>query len=117
MDTNTNEAREEGPIARGFLPPYTDRPGSRTILASTGDYSRWKLCRVGLTLDDAIDEELDDYRSGLAGATGRGISPEAYAEGEPDVALWDGERCLAVIRPRAGGDPEVTRFDERGGVR
>jgi hypothetical protein len=103
--------REEGPLAKDLDPtiPANPRHGTRTIVATTAECGRYKLSRVGLTADDAVDEELDDYRRGLG--TAKGEAADAYARDQPDVALWEGERCLAVIRPRPGGDPEVTRFD------
>lgn len=103
--------REDVPLAREIEPPYPSnpRPGSRTIVAMVGEYGRWKLSRVGLTLDDAIEEEMADYRLGLRGV--KEDQADAYAVSEPDVGLWEGGRCLAVIRPRVGGEPEVTRFD------
>jgi hypothetical protein len=112
--TDQNEEREEGPLAREIDAPIPahPRPGTRTIVATTAEYGRWRLSRVGLDLDDAINEEMQDYRAGLRGAADRGIGPDAYAAGEPDVALWEGERCLALIRPLPGGEPEVLRFDE-----
>jgi hypothetical protein len=102
------DSTNEGPETIPAIPAHP-RAGTRTIVATTGEYGRWKLNRVGLDLDDAIEEELEDYRRGLGDETG--AEAEAYAANEPDVALWEGERCLAVIRPRPGGDPEVTRFD------
>jgi len=105
------EEREEGPLAINIPPtiPAHPRPGTRTIVATTAEYGRWRLSRVSLDLDEAIIEETEDYRCGLGKQTG--AEADAYALDQPDVALWEGERCLAVIRPRVGGDPEVTRFD------
>lgn len=116
---DSTEGREKGRPAREIEPPITanPRPGTRTIVAVCGQHARWRLSRVGLTTDDAIEEEVSDYLHGLmpAGLEVAADTPEAiaYAEGQPDVAIWEGERCLAVIRPRPGGDPEVTRFDGR----
>ena len=95
------------------LNPNDKRPGARTIVACVEDLVQWKLCRVSLTLEDAIDEETTDYPVGLKAAIEKGSAADAddYARQQPDIALWEGERCLAVIRPRAGGDPEITRFD------
>ncbi len=114
---NSLEGREEGPLARDIEPPVpaNPRPGTRTIVATTAEYGRWRLSRVGLSTDDAIGEELDDYVYALK-ADGLEVAADsreaiAYALQQPDVSLWEGERCLAVIRPRPGGDPEVTRFD------
>jgi hypothetical protein len=120
MDS-TNEGREEGPLAKYIDPPIpaNPRPGVREIVATTAEYGRWKLARVGLDLDDAIEEEAEDYRQGLKGSIERGYATDAddYAGREPDIALWEGERCLALIRPRPGGDPEITRFDGQGDAR
>ena len=93
------------------------RPGSRTLSAVTNEYGIWSLSRVGLTLEDAIEEELADYRRGRDEAAARGSTRDAYAARQEDRAIWEGVRLLAVIRPRAGGDPEVIIFAPGAGVR
>jgi hypothetical protein len=116
MDDST-QGREEGPLPIDIDAPIPahPRPGTRTIVATTAEYGRWRLSRVDLDLDVAIEEEVQDYHRGLTGTYKRAdpTAPEtiAYAANQSDVVLWEGERCLAVIRPRPGGDPEVTRFD------
>jgi hypothetical protein len=85
----------------------------------SGELPRWRLSRVGLTVDDAVEEEINDYMAGLDGATG--AEADAFAAQQPEIVLWDRfadgteDRVLAVIRPRVGGDPEVTRFDGEDG--
>ena len=65
------------------------------LVATSAEYCRWKLSRIGLTVDDAVREELADYRDGLDGALDSGQGVEAYALEQPDVSIWEGERIMA----------------------
>lgn len=109
------DERESARVEPDLNPPYATRPGTRTIVAATSEFGRWKQSRVGLDLDAIIEEELEDYRAGLEGwiAEGSGGADD-YASSEADIALWEGERCLALIHPRVGGDPDVLRLDGGG---
>ena len=91
--------------------PSNVRPGTRTFSVVTNEFGLYKLSRVDLTLDDVIREELEDYLNGRDGSAELGIDADTFAWGEDDRAIWEGPRLLAVIRPRAGGDPQVFRFD------
>ena len=91
------------------------RPYRRTFQITSGDYEHGRMSRVGLTLDLVLAEELDDYRAGMEYAVGHGATPDEHAESEEDRVIWEAigrvTRAVALIRPRAGGPPDVIRFD------
>jgi hypothetical protein len=72
---------------------------------------------VKLTLDKVISDELADYHRGQAAwlDDGKAADEIDYAAANPDLAIWEGSRCLAVIKvDPEGGEPAVVRFDGPG---
>lgn len=86
------------------------RPGTRTLTVCEADYVLDRTTQIDLTLDEVVDSYLDDYQTGLD-VTG---DPDRYRADEPDLAVWEGSRLLAVIKQVPGDDPEVIRLAERG---
>jgi hypothetical protein len=86
----------------------TVRFGSKRFDATTNEYGLWSLNRIGLTLEDAIEEAVTDYRHAREYALSQGETPAEFAAGCDDLAIWAGVRLRAVIRPQVGEEPEVT---------
>lgn len=81
------------------------RIGLRSFVVATADYGLAMMTRVRLTLESVIADEIADYHDGRRAAAERGVSADAYAQGEDDRGIWEGATLVAIIKPRVGSDP------------
>jgi len=78
--------------------PELDEPRSRRktvrYIAMTGVYELYRTYDPGPDLDQVLAEELEDFRPG-----------------DDDVAIWHGERVVALIRGNGEAGPEAIRWE------
>ena len=86
------------------VPPPPARGRFREFLATIQDDELSRYKGHGMTLDKVVEQEQENYLSGFNSDLENGVTGQAYAEANMDVAVWEGIRLVAMLRGHAGRD-------------
>lgn len=95
------------------LPEGKELAPARTFLATHRDSVAGRYSREGLTLDQVIREIVQECEAERAHATGRGDAPGEFEAKAEDYVIWEGAKCVAVVRSRPDGGHRVVVFEAK----